>query len=127
MHRYLLSLYHYDLMHYVISVSFVILLSAMYVYLWIMVIALLSKLNINSSFTVEVSKKLERVAYLLFAIWIINFTGDDYVLMAVKRDGEKLDIIKSSNELLFTSGIVYIISQIFKRGVEIQEENQQTI
>ena len=121
------SLYQNDLVHYVISVSFVILLSAMYVYLWIMVIALLSKLNIDNPFTVEVSNKLERIAYLLFAVWIISFVGEDYIRWLSKEMGEKLDIIKSSNELLFTSGIVYIISQIFKRGVEIQEENQQTI
>ncbi|HKR04447.1 MAG TPA: DUF2975 domain-containing protein [Bacteroidia bacterium] len=112
---------------YVCVMSFVMALSAMFVQLWYIVITLLSKLNIKSPFTIEVSKKLEKIAYLLFTIWVVGFIGEHYVDWLSKRLGEQLNIIKVANEFLFISGIVYIISQIFRRGIEIQEENQQTI
>lgn len=123
----LLKLLQYNFRFYVFAMSFVIALSAMFVYLWYVVITLLSKLNIKSPFTFEVSKKLEKIAYWLFAIWLVGFIGENYVDWLSKSMGEQLNIIKVANEFLFTAGIVYIISQIFKHGIEIQEETNLTI
>lgn len=39
---------------------------------------------------------------------------------------EPLDVIKSSDEFRFIAGIVYTISQIFKHGVELQQEHDLT-
>lgn len=123
----LLSLRQYNLQYYMGVMSFVITLSGMYVMLWYQVILLLSKLNIQNPFTIQVSEKLEQIAHLLLSIWIVGFIGENYVEWVSKRMGEQIDIINAPNEFLFTAGIVYIISQVFKRGIEIQEENQQTI
>jgi hypothetical protein len=123
----LLELYNYNFQYYVFVMSFVICMSAMFLYLWYTVVILLLKLNIKSPFTVEVSQKLQRIAYCLLAIWVVGFIGEQYVDWVAKHMGTALNIIKVENEFLFTSGIVYIISQIFKYGIEIQEENQQTI
>lgn len=117
----------YNFGFYVVAMLLIIALSAMFVYLWYQVIALLSKLSIESPFTGQVSQKLERIAYWLFSIWAVSFIGKVYADWLSKRMGEQLNIFTAANEFLFTSGIVYIISQIFKRGIEIQEENQQTI
>jgi len=123
----LLSLLQHDFRFYVIAMSFVILLSVMSVNLWQMVIALLSKLNLKSPFTMQVAQKLERIAYWLFAIWLVSFVGKKYIDWISQGMGEQLNIITIGNEFLFIAGIVYIISQIFRHGIEIQEENQQTI
>ena len=121
------ALLDYNFRIYVLAMSIVIAISAMFVYVWYTVIALLSRLNIKSPFTIEVSKKLERIAYLLFDIWIVGFIGENYVDWLAKKIGEQIDIISVGNEFLFFAGIVYVISQIFRHGIEIQEENQQTI
>jgi len=123
----LLSLLKYNFRLYVIAMAFVISLSAMSVYLWQLVITLLSKLNLNSPFTIQVSQKLEKIAYWLFAIWAVSFIDKKYVDWISQSVGEQLNIITIGNEFLFIAGIVYIISQIFRHGIEIQEENQQTI
>ena len=113
--------------HYVSAMSFVIALSAMFVHLWYTVITLLSKLNIKSPFTFEVSTKLENIAYSLFTIWVVSFIGENYVDWIAKGIDKPLSIIEDGNEFLFTAGIVYIISQIFKRGIELQQEQELTI
>ncbi len=123
----LVNLLHYNLRFYVWAMAFVIALSAMFVCLWFQVMTLLSKLNIRNPFTSQVSKKLEKIAWWLFAIWIVGFIGECYADWLSKRMGERLSIISIQDEFLFTAGIVYIISQIFKHGIEIQEENLQTI
>jgi len=123
----LFNLHQSDNTHYVSAMSFVIALSAMSVNLWYLVITLLSKLNINSPFTIDVTRKLEKIAYCLLAIWVVGTIGENYVDWVSKRIGEQLDIISAGNEFLFIAGIVYIISQIFRRGIEIQEEINQTI
>jgi len=124
----LVSLLHYNFTFYVVAMLFVMILSVMSAYLWQLVISLLSKLNLQSPFTIQVSRKLELIAYWLFATWTVGYTGTKYVDWISQSMGvEQLRIIPIGNDFLFIAGIVYIISQIFRRGVEIQEENQQTI
>ncbi|MEP7322567.1 MAG: DUF2975 domain-containing protein [Saprospiraceae bacterium] len=123
----LISVRQFNFRYYVGVMSFVLVLSIMLMQLWYVVITLLSKLNIKNPFTIEVAKKLEKIAYSLLSIWIVGFIGEKYVDWVSKNMGGPLSIIKATNEFLFTAGIVYIISQIFRHGIELQEENQQTI
>lgn len=123
----LYNLLQYDFKSYAYAMSVVIVLSAMFLYTWYQVTMLLTNLNIKNPFTVQVSRKLERIAYALLVIWAVGLIGEQYVDWVSRRMGEPLDIITVKGEFLFTAGIVYIISQIFKYGIEIQEENQQTI
>lgn len=53
--------------------------------------------------------------------------GNGYFDFISKRTG--IDLVNHFNhgEYFFMAGIVYIISQIFKRGVELQEENELTV
>lgn len=121
------NLMYYDFGWYVCAMSFVMVISTMLVYLWLVVIRLLTKLNMQSPFTFEVVEKLEKIAYWLFAIWVVGVLGENYTQWISKRMGQQLNIVNAVNEYLFTAGIIYIISQIFRHGVEMQEENQQTI
>jgi len=123
----LLNLLHYSFRYYWYAMFFVLALSAMFVYFWYLVITLFSKLSIRNPFTMEVSRKLDKIAYWLIAIWVVSGIGAIYITWLSSTTGEQLNILKDTNDLLFTAGIVYIISQIFKRGIEIQEENEQTI
>jgi hypothetical protein len=112
---------------YTYVMSFVLALSFMFIYLWYQVATLLSKLNIQSPFTISVSKKLEVIAFALFSIWLISFMGENYIHWVSKKMGNPLTVVTAQSEVLFTAGIVYVISQIFKHGIAIQEENLQTI
>jgi hypothetical protein len=76
----------------------------------------------------EVEKKLERIAYLLLAVWIVSsIFWKIYIYYLSQATGIQLPANTSGDEYLFMSGMIYIISQVFKRGIEIQEENQLTV
>jgi len=96
--------------------------------IWYVVWELLSKLKLQTPFSMEVEKKLERIAYLMLGVWIVsNIFWKIYTYYLTKETGIQLPAKESGDEYLFLAGIIYIISQIFKRGIEIQEENDLTV
>lgn len=95
---------------------------------WYKVFELLSELKLNTPFSREVVIKLERMAYILFCVWIVSsIFWKTYTFYLTNATGIQLPIRNTDDEYLFMAGIIYIISQIFKRGIELQEENQLTV
>jgi hypothetical protein len=65
---------------------------------------------------------------VLLGVWIVSSIFWKISLYYLsKSTGLQLPTTNSGDEYLFITGIIYIISQIFKRGIEIQEENQLTV
>jgi hypothetical protein len=121
------DLYQIDRQYYIHAISFVITLSCLHVYLWYCVIQLLSKLNLQNPFSWSVEKILENTAYQLLGIWVIGFIGKSWIDWIGKHTGLTIGNLQTADEYLFFAGIVYIISQVFRRGIEVQEENELTV
>ena len=106
----------------------IIAASALKAIVWFVVFGLLVKLKIQTPFSMEVQKKLEGIAYLLFSVWLVsNVFWKIYVYYLSKDTGIQLPTSYIGDEYIFIAGIVYIISQVFKRGIEIQSENELTV
>jgi hypothetical protein len=96
--------------------------------IWFVVFDLLTKLKMQTPFSMEVEKKLERIAFLSLGVWVIGSVfWNMYVYYLQQSTDVKLPANSSLDEYFFMAGMVYIISQIFKRGIEIEEENQLTV
>lgn len=122
------SIREHSIAFYVYAMCLVILVSALKALIWYVVFRLLSKLKLQTPFSMEVEKRLEKIAYLLLGVWIVSsFFWKIYVYYLLKATGIQLPANNSGDEYLFMAGIIYIISQVFKRGIEIQEENQLTV
>jgi len=114
--------------YYTWAMGMTIAVSALKALNWYLVFDLLTKLKLQSPFSMEVEKKLERIAYLLLVVWIAGgFFWKICAYYLLKDTGVQLPVNNSGDEYLFMAGMIYIISQIFKRGIEIQEENQLTV
>jgi Protein of unknown function (DUF2975) len=113
---------------YTSAMCLTIAVSALKALIWWLVFALLSKLKLQTPFSMEVEKQLERIAYLLLGVWIVSsIFWKTYIYYLSKDTGIQLPINNSGDEYLFMAAMIYIISQVFKRGIEIQEENQLTV
>ncbi|HEY9048519.1 MAG TPA: DUF2975 domain-containing protein [Ohtaekwangia sp.] len=112
--------------NYTLAVSFMIALSCMKAYISYLVIKVLTKVNLDNPFTTDVARKLETISYILLETWIVSVLYNAYSHWLLKRTGE-LAGGNVQGEFLFAAGLVFIIAQIFKRGVEIQAENELTI
>ena len=122
------SIVAHSVTQYVCTISIVIAVSALKVLIWFLVFDLLHKLELKSPFTMKVTEKLERIAYLLLAIWaLMSIIGKTYAHYLMESTGIQLTVYDAGDEYFFMAGIIYIISQIFKRGIEMQEENALTV
>ncbi len=122
-----LALKDHGLWYYILAMSLVISISALQIYVWYCVIQLLSKLNLRNPFSMEVANNLKDISYGLLSIWLVSVVGKIYIEWTAKATGETQTGIGVADEFFFIAGIVYIIAQVFKRGIEIQEENQLTV
>jgi Protein of unknown function (DUF2975) len=113
---------------YVFAMCLMIAVFVLKALVWYVVFDLLSKLKLQTPFSIQVEKKLERMAYLLLGVWIVSTVFWKTCLYYVSTDtGIQLASNNNGSEYLFMAGMMYIISQVFKRGIEIQEENQLTV
>ncbi len=113
---------------YISAYCFIIAVLATKALIWYIVFELLSRLKLQTPFSMDVAIKLERIAYLLLGIWIVSsIFWKTYIYYLAKETGIQLAPNNSGDEYLFLAAMIYIISQVFKRGIEIQTENELTI
>jgi Protein of unknown function (DUF2975) len=112
---------------YVFAESIVIIILATKALIWYQLANLLLKLKIEAPFSLRVASKLETVSYLLVGIWGLSFVGKIFMDWLLKTMATPITDISMGDESFFIAGIAYVFSQIFRRGVEIQEENQLTV
>jgi len=116
----------YSFWHYSVAVSFTVAIWSTKAYIASIAINILSKINLANPFTIEVSKKLDNISYSLLGIWITSTLANGHNAWLSKSTGiQGTDF--TSGELIFMAGLVFIITQVFKRGVELQSENDLTV
>ncbi len=94
------------------------------------VIKLVSKLDLDRPFSSFVSKKITLISYMTFMIGLVSIaarqTADN--LSHKGYDVNSLnDFWVDSQAYILMAGVIYAIAMIFKRGIEIQNENDSTI
>lgn len=122
----LYSLRQFNGWHYTGSVSFIIALSLMKAYVSFLVIKTLSKVKLMNPFTIDVAKKMEKISYVLFEIWIVSMAKNAHTGWLLKATGG-LQGEWVNGDFILMAALVFVLSQIFKRGVEIQSENELTV
>lgn len=112
--------------HYISSIILmvaIILLEAWTAYL---VTKALTKVKISKPFTVEVSNVLEQISYFILSIWVVAMIYNLYTIwLSNQVPGVQKNLF--SGEFIFMAGVIFVFAQIFKRGVEIQSENELTV
>ena len=120
------NLLRYNFTYYTLQVSFTVLVLAMKSYVCHYVIKTLSGLTLSNPFTIEVAQTLEKISYVLLGTSVAGLLGNAYSSWLLKKTGEQFGG-GITQEFLFMAGLVFVIAQIFKRGVEIQTENDLTV
>jgi hypothetical protein len=119
---------------YFFLVTFIMsIVSVMRALLFYLIIKILhsEKLNMAHPFSKEVGRFIFNIAYLAFLIGLFSSWGAKYAQWLVKKGVEMPDIqylrLGGADVWLFMSVTLYVIGQIFKRGIEIQTENDLTV
>jgi Protein of unknown function (DUF2975) len=106
--------------------SFILVISILKAYLFYLVIELIIKLDLSKPFSRFVSKKISQISYFTFSIGLISFIARQ-TAKDLQHHGYVTDNLNQfwadSQAFILMAAVIYVIATIFKRGIEIQEEN----
>lgn len=110
--------------------SFILSISLLKAYLFYIVIMLLINLDLSKPFNAFVSDQITKISYYTFSIGLLSYiarqTADH-----LEYNGYKISNLNQfwadNQAFIIMSAVIYIIATIFKKGVEIQNENDLTV
>lgn len=94
------------------------------------VILVFKKLKLVQPFTQEIYAHIYKMSQLALATGLLSYGAFMYYRWLWKLDVELSNLqeyLSGRTEFLFMAAILYVISQVFKRGIEIQSESDLTI
>jgi hypothetical protein len=127
------GLYHFDRGYFITVTLLMIIVAVMKALMFYLIVKILhdKKLNLTQPFNREVGRFISHVSYLSFGIGLFSWWGAKHTVWLVKQGVSMPDIqqlhLGGADVWLFMGVILFVISQIFKRGIEIQEENDLTV
>lgn len=115
----------YSLTQYSIIAGYRIIQFSIQAYIAYLVIKLLSNLNIDKPFNANALKWIQTISYSLLLLWAIVVGHNIHV--GILEATQDIQATLLSSEFILIAGIVYVFSLLFKRGLEMQYENDLTI
>lgn len=110
--------------------SFILIISILKAVLFYNVVILMMKMTIEKPFTRFVSLQIDRLSYFTFSIGLLSYLAQQ-TAEKLQRQGFALnglnDLWSDSRAFILMSAVIYIISVIFKKGIELQQENDLTV
>jgi hypothetical protein len=110
--------------------SFILGVALLKAYLFYVVIELVSKLSLSKPFSDYVADKINKISYYTFSVGLISYIGKE-TAKHLQHRGIELDALNKfwadSEAFILMGGVIYIIAIIFKKGIDIQNENDLTV
>jgi hypothetical protein len=120
------ELYHFNVSHYISMISLIIFIYAGKAFLVFQLLKILDKVNISNPFTDLVGRRISKMSTISLWIGILSILSKGYYKWLLKQDLQ-LHLDFAAKEFLILAGILFVLSQVFKRGIELQSENELTI
>jgi Protein of unknown function (DUF2975) len=110
--------------------SFILVVSLLKAYLFHIVVSLMHKMDLSNPFSSFVSEVITKISYCTFSIGILSYIAWQ-TAKNIQHRGYRIDNINQfwvdSEAFILMAAVIYIIATIFKKGVEIQNENDLTV
>ncbi len=127
------GLYKYDPGHFFAETLLISIAAVMKACIFYLITKILhdKKLNMSQPFSKEVRLFIIKLSCLAFGIGLFTGWGVKYTEWLVQKGVKMPDTqhlrLEGADVWLFMSIILFVIAQIFKRGIEIQTENELTV
>lgn len=127
------NLYHYDVGNFLVVTLYMIITSVMKALMFYLIVKVSQekKIDLAQPFNQSLVRLISNVAYLTIGIGLFSHTGVKYVEWLIAK-GIEMPAIQNLNLAgadvwLFMGITLLVIAQIFKRGIEIQDEHELTV
>lgn len=127
------ALYKYDHGHFFVETLLISIAGVMKAIIFYLVIKILhdKKVNMAQPFNNEVRRFILTVSYLTFGIAFFTWRGVKYTEFLVRQGVPMPDTqnlrLGGADVWMLMGVTLFVIAQIFKRGIEIQTENELTV
>lgn len=129
----LAELYKHDTVQFVTETVLMIIVAVLKTFIFYLVIKILhdKKLDMSQPFTNEVRRFIFNLSWLSFGIALFFLWGVKYTEWLVGQGVSMPDVhtlrLDGADVWLFMGVTLLVVAQIFKRGIEIQTENELTV
>lgn len=110
--------------------SFILVVALLKAYLFYIVVRLMHKLNLSNPFSSYVSEQITKISYFTFSIGILSYIARQ-TAKNIQHHGYAIDKLNQfwadSQAFILMAAVIYVIATVFKKGVEIQNENDLTV
>ena len=110
--------------------SFILFISILKAVLFYNVIKLVTKIDLSKPFSDFVSSQIFQICYYTFSIGLLSYIAQQ-LAKSLLHYGIETDNLnqfwEGSQGFILMAGVIYIIAIIFKKGLEIQTENELTV
>ncbi len=110
--------------------SFILSISILKAFLFYIVIRLMHKMDLTKPFNTFVSNQILRISYYTLSVGLLSFIARQ-AAKNLKHYGFITDSLNQfwadSQAFILMGAVIYIIATIFKKGVDIQNENDLTV
>ncbi len=110
--------------------SFILVISILKAVLFYVVIRLVSKIDLSKPFNSFVSKQISQISYYTLSIGLLSYIAQQSAKNLLHRGfvTESLNPFwTDSQAFILMAAVIYVIATIFKKGVDIQNENDLTV
>jgi hypothetical protein len=110
--------------------GFILTIAVLKAVLFYYVILLTGKINLTKPFSEYVSKQITNISYLTFSIGVISYiarqTAKSMMHYGINTDNLN-QFWTDSQAFILMAAVIYVIAVIFKKGIELQNENDLTV
>jgi len=110
--------------------SFIMVISVLKAIMFYIVIRLLMKLDLSKPFSSFVSEQISLISYFTFSIGILSYIARQTAKNLLHR-GYEIDQLDrfwvDSEAFILMAAVVYVIATIFKKGIELQNDQDLTV
>ena len=110
--------------------SFILVIAILKTYLFYVVVRLIHTLDLSKPFNNDVAKQISLISYYTLSIGLLSYIARQSAKNLLHR-GYEIDQLNQfwvdSQAFILMAAVVYIIATIFKKGIEIQNENDLTV
>lgn len=107
-----------------------VLVAAMKAYIFYLILSILKVLNMVQPFSKEVGRLIFKISYVTLVVSVLSWSGFRYSEWLAGRGVTLPDMhiyFGGADVFLFMAVALFVIAQVFKRGIEIQSENDLTV
>lgn len=112
------------------SYSFILTISVLKAFLFYAVIMLLMKLDLEKPFNTSASERITKISYITLSVGIISYIARQTAIGLTHHGFDTAPLSRfwaDSKAFILMAAVLYVIATIFKRGVELQNENDLTV